>query len=251
MNNHRLLKLACAITLENYDLASRSNSRDQKYIIRDAGLLVILFIWQIILWTMVVGVVVDNKVASFGIALLIATILLKLDQAIGASIWQPGGFLSEESGFEKAVQTIKRVLPRILVTVPISFATSVALMLVIFSGSIQQKLQVERTAKNEPVLKEYERREHELAKQLLQPKITQVETAQRQVDDLQATIRKERRHLESLRTRRDQLKLEADCELSGKKPGCVKESYIPRDGPVRQELLRHGDLQPSCPNSCV
>jgi len=243
MNNHRLLKLACAITLENYDLASRSNPRDQKYIIRDASLLVILFIWQIILWTMVVGVVVENRVASFGIALLIAAILLKLDQAIGASIWQPGGFLSEESGLEKGVQTIKRVLPRILITVPISFATSVALMLVIFSGSIQQKLQVERTAKNEPVLKEYERREHELANQLLQPRINQVETAQRQVDDLQAAIRKERRHLESLRTRRDQLKLEADCELSGKKPGCVKESYIPRDGPVRQELLRQATVE--------
>ncbi len=234
----RILKIACVLTLERYDLASRSNPRDQKYIIRDAGLLVILFIWQIILWTMVAGVVVESRVASFGIAVLLATILLMLDQAIGASLWQPGGFLSEDSGWQKGIQKLKRIVPRILVTGPISFATSVALMLVLFEGSIQQELQTERAAKNQPVLEEYERREQALAQQLLQPKIQQLETAQRQVDDLQAAIRKENGHLEALRTRRNQLKLEADCELSGKKPGCVKESYIPKDGPVRQELLR-------------
>lgn len=233
--SQRLLSFACALTLQRYDLASRSNAMDRAYIFRDAILLTIMFVWQWFAWSFVASIVIDHQLYAVTIALLVASVLIMLDLAIGGTCFENSGFLSEESN---AAGKFKKIIPRVIITLPSSAVTSIAVILVLFEGAIAEKLQLDRAIANQPVINEYRQRIDELESQILQPHKQSVRLSHGAVQEARDHVTQEIENLSSIRARRDQLALEASCELSGSRPGCTKDRYIPQEGPAYHELVR-------------
>jgi len=244
MNNHRLLKLACAITLENYDLASRSNPRDQKYLIRDASVLLVIFILQVVMWSIVLNVVTNEPGVAGGIALIIAFIVLALDQAIGGSAWKAEGFLSEDPWWKRLLGRVFPISMRLMVTVPLSIATSLAVTLVLLDGAILTQLQQQQTETNRPIVQEYRDRAARLESQLLSSGAKRLSGLESEVEELNRSIRLEADNLNSLRENRDQLKLEQKCQFEGKQlNGCIHDEYEKGDGPIYKKYQRQIDSE--------
>jgi len=240
----RLLKLACAITLENYDLALRSNPRDQKYLIRDALVLVLLFVLQVVMWSIVLNIVTNEPVIAGGIALMIAFIVLALDQAIGGSASKAEGFLSEDPWWKRMLGRVFPISMRLMVTVPLSIATSLAVTLVLLDGAILNQLHQQKNEINRPLTQEYRDQEAKLEAQLLEPGAQRLVSLENEVKELNRAIRLEADNLKSLRENRDQLKLEQQCQFEGKQlKGCIHDEYEKGDGPIYKEYQRQIDRE--------
>ena len=147
----KLLDACCAITGADPDIAAISNRRDQQHIIANAVLLLLAAALACVGWTAFLGSFLPLHTA-LPAAALVSSVVFMTDRAMCAADWDLAGIL--QSGARDA-KWWGKIAARCCIALVFAMSTATGLLLVCFSGAIDDQLQRERATANAPVMAEY------------------------------------------------------------------------------------------------
>ncbi len=225
----RALRLVCLIGRAHLDLAQQSNSFDRQTIGFHAVTLTAATVFALIVWSSLFATFM-SVVAAVGLAALVALLIYLVDSTAFASDSEPAGIL--RSG-RLPPAWWGRLIIRCSIAFGFSLLTATGAMLVLFSGSINQRLQMERTQQNLPIQEAYAAKEQALKARLIAPLEAEVAGLQNERDDVTKNLQTATATRAEQQQRASKARIQLGREVTGGLPG-----YVPGYGPRAEEAQR-------------
>jgi hypothetical protein len=227
-----LLSLACWITHADIECAQESRTFDQLTIGLNAVSLLLAGVLALVAWS--AFFLQFNPVwLALPLALLVAAIVFRLDQAMSASDWELAGVLRQGP---LPREWYYKVGARVLVAWLLAYATALGLMLALFSDAITNHLQIERSKANVPIDQEYSALKDDLRRRLVAPLETELAALNSQRSHLQTNVQANLNRQDDALARASAARIEADREKVGGQ--VAGQRYIPGEGPRWAEAQR-------------
>ena len=226
------LRVACAISGADHDLAQQSNRRDRELIVAEAVALLLVGVFVTLAWSVTLGIFM-HPVLALACAAVVGGSIFMLDRAIVMSDWRLAGVLAITRSPAEKRKAFGQLLARIGVAMVLALGTSFGLTLKMFEGRIVSGLQQQRTEANAPLMALLASRSEQVERQL-------VGSLDSDIDALRAQFEAAFQRQQDSDTRRNELLLsvrEARLNADRERVGDMRGS--PRgEGPRYREFRR-------------
>lgn len=209
--NKTFLLFSCYITRSDPELGAKSNLFDQITITANAIAILTLCVLSTLAWTVFLASFLPVRQALL-LGFLCALIIVQVEAAMAASDWELAGVLRHKP---PSVACWLRITIRLLIAYVLAQATAVGVTLNLYAGAIQNRMQNQRTAQNEPVNKEYATRRDELRSRFIGSLDKELEAAQKARLGNEEALRSLQVKKDNAQDRSDTSYIEAGRELDG------------------------------------
>lgn len=227
--NDRWMRFACLVAGADHELVEDANGIDRMTVGSNAIVLMLVGALALTAWTIFFASFAPWY-SAVPAGLLVGAIVFMLDRAMSTSDWSLSGVL--QSGPPKPSWWVRLAL-RVLVAVFLATATAMGVLLALCSDAIDQHLQTERLAANQPVIEEYGLRKQEARGRVAGALEADLASLTSERDRLQRTLSDRESAVTDARQQASKARLEAGREREGGLPG-----YVRGDGPRFKEAQR-------------
>lgn len=213
----KLLDACCAITGADPDIAAISSRRDQQHIVANAVLLLLAATLACVGWMAFLGSFLPMHIALLGAA-LVSSVVFMTDRAMCAADWDLAGIL--QSGARDG-KWWGKIAARCCIALVFAMSTATGLLLVCFSGAIDDQLQRERATANAPIMAEYVAKTKTASNQEITPIEAEIATLRSEQAIAQSALTAREAALAEARGRATTARIEAGREKDGGLTGYV------------------------------
>ena len=227
--NERWMRAACVIAGADHALLREANAIDRMHI---GSLAIVLLLegclalvgWVGFLWTFL------PPALALPVGMVLGGLVFMFDRAISASDWTPSGVLaSGQWSFKRGAGLLLRA---IFATV-LAIGTATGVVLAVSRDAIDDQIQRDRVARNQPLIEEFAARRTALAGRILGAQETEVGSLNAERNRLQKALKEGDSAVSGARRRAADARVEASRERDGGLP-----SYLRGEGPRFREAQR-------------
>lgn len=227
--NERWMHAACVIVGSDHALLREANAIDRMHV---GSLAIVLLLegcialvgWIGFLWTFL------PPALAMPIGMVLAGLVFMFDRAISASDWTPSGVLA--SG-QWSVKRSVGLLLRVIFATILAIGTATGVVLAVSRDAIDDQIQRDRVARNQPLIEEFATRRTAMAGRILGAQEAEVAALSAERDRLQRAMKEGDSTVSGARRRAGDARVEASRERDGGLP-----NYRRGEGPRFRDAQR-------------